>query len=437
MESYVKSEYGNLWETHQCRPHAFGHTWSPGYELPAGMLHGHAVASCMGYGSFLAYKRDWLSQEQFDRILKLINDMELTLWHPIMDNHGLVQAANKKAHQKRGGNLCAPVPKGEIGLCGYINDLTHDDIPPTMNEYKALVAKYPRGGLGIEVHCHDVGLEDPSTVAGDAYTYAGQTNPDAQTSQVVATTYEEWINSEQTKRNSEWENNVQFNVAKDTAKPAKFDKFTLFNEGAENYALSHTSIASKNIQNASLTTEKEKMFMPCMVGTMESQFLKMQAQIKGAKKCLDIGTFTGMSAIALAEGMPEDGKVVTLEFSDKIAVVAQQIFDASSVKSKITMKVGQAADSMKEMVKSGEKFDLIFIDADKENYIEYYELSLQLLEVNGIILADNSLCALLYDQDKDERSTKLHEFNQHVKNDKRTEQVVLTVREGITLIRPV
>jgi 3-dehydroquinate synthase len=93
----------------------------------------------MGYGSFLAYKREWLSQEQFDRILKLISDMELTLWHPIMDNHSLVIHANTKAHQKRGGNLCAPVPKGEIGLCGYINDHTNEDCPPTMNEYKALV----------------------------------------------------------------------------------------------------------------------------------------------------------------------------------------------------------------------------------------------------------------------------------------------------------
>jgi len=232
-------------------------------------------------------------------------------------------------------------------LCGYINDHTHDDVPPTMNEYKAHVnGKYPRGGLGLEVHCHDVGLEDPSTVAGEALTSIGQSAGDASAT-TIPTTYEEWINSEQTKRNSEWENNVQFEVAKDTQKPANFDKFTLFNEGAENYALSHTSVASSNIQNASLTTEKEKMFMPCMVGTMESQFLKMQAQIKGAKKCLDIGTFTGMSAIALAEGIPADGKVVTLEFSDKIAVVAQQIFDASSLKSKIDLKVGQAAETMK------------------------------------------------------------------------------------------
>ena len=92
---------------------------------------------------------------------------------------------------------------------------------------------------------------------------------------------------------------------------------------------------------------------------------------------------------------------------------------------------------MKEMVAKGEKFDVIFIDADKENYIEYYELGLQLLEKNGIIMADNSLCALLYDQEGDMRSKRLHDFNQHVKNDKRVEQVVLTVREGVTLIKPV
>lgn len=76
---------------------------------------------------------------------------------------------------------------------------------------------------------------------------------------------------------------------------------------------------------------------------------------------------------------------------------------------------------MKEMVAAGEKFDIVFIDADKENYIEYYELGLQLLSQGGVILADNSLCALLYDQDADMRSTRLHNFNQHVKNDKRVE----------------
>ena len=253
MESYVRSEYGNLWETHQCRPHAFGHTWSPGYELPAGMLHGHAVASCMGYGAYLSYKRQWLSQEKFDRILNLISNMELALWHPIMDNHDLVKSANKKAHQKRGGNLCAPVPKDEIGKCGYINDHTNDDVTPTMNEYKALMAKMPRGGHGIDVHCHDVGLEDPSTVATDALKNIGQDAPQAagestaDSRECCASTYDEWIKAEQTRRNADWEKNVLSKVAPDTETPAKFDKFTLFNEGAESYALAHTTVSSDNI----------------------------------------------------------------------------------------------------------------------------------------------------------------------------------------------
>ena len=86
---------------------------------------------------------------------------------------------------------------------------------------------------------------------------------------------------------------------------------------------------------------------------------------------------------------------------------------------------------------AGEKFDVIFIDADKENYIEYYKMAMEgLLSSKGFILADNSMCALLYDS-TDIRSKKLHEFNQYVKNDKRVEQVILTIREGITMIKPI
>merc|ERR1712147_216287 len=128
--------------------------------------------------------------------------------------------------------------------------------------------------------------------------------------------------------------------------------------------MAHTTTASENVQIANSITEKEKMFMPCMVGAMESQFLKMQCQIKGAKKCLDIGTFTGMSALAMAEGIPADGKVVTLECYDNVAKVAQKVFDASSVANKIELRVGQAAEAMKEMLNTGERFDIIFIDAD-------------------------------------------------------------------------
>ena len=143
-----------------------------------------------------------------------------------------------------------------------------------------------------------------------------------------------------------------------------------------------------------------------------------------------------MSALAMAEGIPKDGYVVSLEV-EEIAQVAQKGFDASLVGSKIKLLVGSASEAMEQLQSSGEKFDIIFIDADKEAYTKYYELAMDgMLEEDGIILVDNALCALLYDK-TDARSQKLHEFNQHVKNDTRVEQVMLTIREGVTIVRKI
>jgi len=434
MEGYVRSEYGNLWETHQCRPHAYGHTWSPGYELPAGMLHGHAVATCMGYGAYLAKLENFISEAECNRILQLISKMELSLWHDIMDNHDLVAAANTKVIEKRGGNLCAPVPK-LLGQCGYINQLSREKLDQTLNEYKILCEQYPRSGRGIDVHCKDVGLADPSAVAGYGVNDVLLHTNGTKTEEEAPTSYSEWIKNVQTERNSDWEMNVMFEASPDTKSPPDFDKFKLFHDGVENYAMSHTALPSKSVQHVANLTESNNMFSPCMVGTLESQFLKIQCQIIGAKKVLDVGTFTGMSALAMAEGLPDDGKVVTLECDKRIAEVAQIAFSASPVGHKIDLKIGNALNTMKELAKNEEKFDVIFLDADKESYIAYYDMAMNgLLEDSGIIIADNVLCALLYDK-SDFRSQKLHEFNQYVKNDKRVEQVVLTIREGISIIK--
>jgi len=184
MASYVRAEYGNLWETHQCRPHAFGHSWSPGFELPAGLLHGHAVSCGMGYGAFLAFKlKGWLTETAMLRVLRLINAMELSLWHPVMENAGFLWKAQLKMIAKRGGNLCAPVPRGQIGECGYIDHLSWDGMQQTLREYKEVCSKMERQGLGVEPLCKDVGLEDPSTHCGHSCSHTFSVGDDQETSE--------------------------------------------------------------------------------------------------------------------------------------------------------------------------------------------------------------------------------------------------------------
>ncbi|MEM6502748.1 MAG: sedoheptulose 7-phosphate cyclase [Cyanobacteria bacterium P01_C01_bin.89] len=173
LRSYVAAEYDNLYETHQCRPHAFGHTWSPGFEIEAGLLHGHAVAIGMGFGAFLSFKEGWISDESFHRILGLISSFGLSLWSDILDNKDTLWAAQIKIVEKRGRNLVAPLPKGEIGECGYLNVMTQDDLYAAVEEYRSVCEEYPRKGVGIDPLCSDVGLEDPSTIAHHVPTTAG------------------------------------------------------------------------------------------------------------------------------------------------------------------------------------------------------------------------------------------------------------------------
>ena len=165
LRSYVEAEYDNLYETHQCRPHAYGHTWSPGFEIEAGLLHGHAVAIGMGFGAYLSYRNDWISNDDFHRILRLISSFGLSLWHDVLLNRETLWAAQEKIVQKRGRNLAAPLPKGEVGQCGYLNSLTQEELYKAIDEYQQICADYPRNGKGIDPLCSDVGLEDPSTVA--------------------------------------------------------------------------------------------------------------------------------------------------------------------------------------------------------------------------------------------------------------------------------
>jgi len=161
LDSYVQSEYGNLWECHQCRPHAYGHIWSPGFELPAGMLHGHAIAIGMGFGAYLSYQMGWIPESEFRRVLNLFSTLQLSLVHPILENTEAIWQSQCRMIEKHGGNLAAPLPKGKIGSCGYLNDVTREELENHLIEYRKICETYPRKGLGVDAHCTDVGLEDP------------------------------------------------------------------------------------------------------------------------------------------------------------------------------------------------------------------------------------------------------------------------------------
>ena len=163
LKSYVESEYDNLHEVHSIRDHAFGHGLSANFELKAGLLHGHAISVEMCLSSFMSFKRDWINEKDLHRILKLFSEYELSLWHDILLDEKCMNEGFDKILQKRGGNLAIPVPTG-IGRCKYINDLTKSELKEIIHEYKLVVSKYPRKGLGVEPLCSDAGLEDPVTV---------------------------------------------------------------------------------------------------------------------------------------------------------------------------------------------------------------------------------------------------------------------------------
>jgi 3-dehydroquinate synthetase len=164
LRSYVAVEYDNLYETHQCRPHAYGHTWSPGFEIEAGLLHGHAVAICMGFGAYLSKRLGWISDHSFHRILTLMDGYGLSLWHDILDRKETIWSSQQSVMQKRGQNLVAPLPRGAIGHCGYLNELSRRELFSALDEYKVICAGYSRLGHGIDAHCDDVELEGLATM---------------------------------------------------------------------------------------------------------------------------------------------------------------------------------------------------------------------------------------------------------------------------------
>ena len=165
-----------------------------------------------------------------------------------------------------------------------------------------------------------------------------------------------------------------------------------------------------------------------LVGTL----LQFLISVSGAKNVLELGMFTGFSALMMAHALPEGGKVTTCEVNPKAEEAARRFFDRSPHGKKIEVRMGPALDTLKTLTGP---FDLVFIDADKENYIAYYERCLDLLSPKGVIVVDNVLWSGRVLDPKGESDRAIAAFNQHVKNDRRVEHALLPVRDGLMLIR--
>ena len=202
-------------------------------------------------------------------------------------------------------------------------------------------------------------------------------------------------------------------------------------EKIEEYAFDHTSYEGNLLEQLEKETY-EKLEIPQMTtGRIEARLLKLLARLVGAKRILEIGTFAGYSALSMAEALPEDGELVTCEIDPEAIIFAKKYFDLSEHGKKITLLEGSALESLKQI--SG-PFDMAFIDADKENYSNYYEAILPLIRSGGLIAIDNVLWSGRVLDPKDKSDKAIHQLNERVIRDERVESVLLTVRDGLNCI---
>jgi caffeoyl-CoA O-methyltransferase len=201
----------------------------------------------------------------------------------------------------------------------------------------------------------------------------------------------------------------------------------------EEYAASHTTPDGELFERLAEETRAKTTAPQMMVGRIEGRFLATLVALSGARRILEFGTFTGYSSISMASALPSDGKVITLDVDPEATAIARRYMDESGHGGKIEIRLGPALETLQDVAGP---FDLVFIDADKENYVNYYEAALPLLADAGLLIADNVLWSgRVVDDDGDESTRAIKEFNEHVRADDRVVSVLLTVRDGMTLVR--
>ena len=204
-------------------------------------------------------------------------------------------------------------------------------------------------------------------------------------------------------------------------------------EEIEEYALAHTEPPTDVLERLAAETRETMDAPQMMVGPLEGRFLELLVRLSAPRLVLELGTFTGYSSISMAPALPEGGRIVTCDIDERAVAIARRYADEAGVVDRIDYRLGPGLETIAGL---DGPFDFVFIDADKESYVDYYEAVLPKLADDGLIVADNVLWSGRVVEPSPEETTRtIMAFNDHVRNDDRVVAVMLTVRDGMTLIR--
>jgi O-methyltransferase len=214
-------------------------------------------------------------------------------------------------------------------------------------------------------------------------------------------------------------------------------KRSLVPDPVEAYVLEHTRETPVQLR---LREETSRLPDPGMqIGPDQGAFMAQLVRLAGARRCLEIGTYTGYSALSVAMALPDDGRVITCDISEEWTRIARRYWDLAGVGGKIELRLGPAQETLAALLDRGERgrFDFAFIDADKQSYDAYYELSLQLVRSGGIILVDNTLWhgAVADPATRDPDTEAIRALNLKIRDDARVSGCLLTVGDGVALVR--
>jgi caffeoyl-CoA O-methyltransferase len=203
-------------------------------------------------------------------------------------------------------------------------------------------------------------------------------------------------------------------------------------QAIEKYALAHTTDNSPTVQELIRASDNDLEFIDMLSGKQVGRLLAILIKISGARRVLEVGTFTGYSALTIAEALPKSGELFTCEYNKRYENIARTFFQKSDVGSKITLLMGKALETIPTIDGT---FDFVFLDADKINYPRYYDMILPRMESGALMVIDNVLWDGEVLEANTDKSQAIDQMSKQIRDDDSVEQVMLTVRDGITIVR--